>query len=257
MTCYGPLAEAASTIPSMSLVPSSVNEMVHRVPRQQASTPRNSGIISFQTSGSTYPRGFGLYYDEADVLRWLDGSPDYFFPFNTVNWVLPPFSIVNSPGNENNGSNSFLDSPGTSVERHATLIVAIFSTMMSFVIFVLLFNYSNACLPMPDMDLPPVETTTEPGQLQMAFPNFLSTMNVEWAYNSTWSRFFGKYRYDGVHIDTYNHIHVHIYIDVHINTYNHVHVHIDVHINTYNHVHVHIDVHNNYIQYHNRNYYYN
>ncbi|PAV78703.1 hypothetical protein WR25_05727 [Diploscapter pachys] len=71
---------------------------------------------------------------------------------------------------------------------------------------------------MPDMDLPPVETTTEP----------------------VWSR------YDGVHIDTYNHVHVHI--DVHINTYNHVHVHINVH----NDVHIDVHVHNNYIQ-HNHN----
>ncbi|PAV57844.1 hypothetical protein WR25_19335 [Diploscapter pachys] len=35
--------------------------------------------------------------------------------------------------------------------------------MMSFVIFVLLFKWSNSCLTTPDMDLPPVQPTTEPG----------------------------------------------------------------------------------------------
>ncbi|PAV64072.1 hypothetical protein WR25_01926 [Diploscapter pachys] len=34
--------------------------------------------------------------------------------------------------------------------------------MMSSVIFVLLFKCSNACLTTPDMDLPPVQPTTEP-----------------------------------------------------------------------------------------------
>ncbi|PAV74205.1 hypothetical protein WR25_17036 [Diploscapter pachys] len=38
-----------------------------------------------------------------------------------------------------------------------------------------------------------------------------------------------KYRYDGIHINTYSHVHVHIDID----TYSHVHVHIDVHNNYY------------------------
>ncbi|PAV71579.1 hypothetical protein WR25_20175 [Diploscapter pachys] len=33
--------------------------------------------------------------------------------------------------------------------------------MMSFVIFVLLFKWSNSCLTTPDMDLPPVQPTTE------------------------------------------------------------------------------------------------
>ncbi|PAV60609.1 hypothetical protein WR25_17995 [Diploscapter pachys] len=106
--------------------------------------------------------------------------------------------------------------------------------MMNFAILLLLSKWSNACLTTPDMDLPPVQPTTEP-------------VNVEWAYNSIWSRFFDKlaitlFLYDGVHIDTYNHVHVHI--DVHINTYNHLHVH------------VHINVYNNYIKHHNNNYNY-
>ncbi|PAV60610.1 hypothetical protein WR25_17996 [Diploscapter pachys] len=107
---FKPLAEAASTIPSMSLVPSPVNEMVHRVPCQQVSTPRNSGIISFQTSGSTYPFEFGLYYDEAGVLRWLDGGSGDVLVLGRdtritccQNGSISVFSMANSPGNENNG----------------------------------------------------------------------------------------------------------------------------------------------------------
>ncbi|PAV60223.1 hypothetical protein WR25_21473 [Diploscapter pachys] len=46
------------------------------------------------------------------------------------------------------------------------------------------------------------------------------------------------HRYDGVHIDTYNHVHVHINV--------HIDAHIDVHIQF-------VDIHNEHIHY----YYYN
>ncbi|PAV68480.1 hypothetical protein WR25_06970 [Diploscapter pachys] len=103
------------------------------------------------------------------------------------------------------------------------------------------------------MDLPPVQPTTEPGKLHCTLnelPTFekiryiwlfcLFTMNVEWAYNSIWSR------YDGIHSFDNDDLH---------NTWLHV-VNTDYndHIDTYNHVHVHIDVHNNYIHHNNNNY---
>ncbi|PAV60611.1 hypothetical protein WR25_17997 [Diploscapter pachys] len=129
--------------------------------------------------------------------------------------------------------------------------------MMNFAILLLLSKWSNACLTTPDMDLPPVQPTTEPATY--GFSKFcLSTMNVEWAYNSIWSSKFNKnrYRYDGIHSfdnddlhNTWLHV-VNTDYNDHIDTYNHVHVHvhIDVHIN------VHINVYNNYVQYHNNNY---
>ncbi|PAV58991.1 hypothetical protein WR25_12836 [Diploscapter pachys] len=101
--------------------------------------------------------------------------------------------------------------------------------MMNFAILLWLFKYSNSCLTTPDMDLPPVQPTTYAGNLHCTLNEFVAFEKL----NNN------RYRYDGVLIDTYNHVHVHI--DVHIG------VHIDVHIDAYNHVHVHNNVHNNYI----------
>ncbi|PAV83107.1 hypothetical protein WR25_07756 [Diploscapter pachys] len=69
--------------------------------------------------------------------------------------------------------------------------------MMSLVIFLLLVKWSNTCIRTPDMDLPPVETTTE----------------------TVWSRYDGI-QFINVHINTYNHVHVHVHIDIDIHNNN-------------------------------------
>ncbi|PAV76637.1 hypothetical protein WR25_14995 [Diploscapter pachys] len=71
-------------------------------------------------------------------------------------------------------------------------------------------------------------------------------MNVEWAYNSIWSR------YDGIHSFDND--------DLHDTWLYFVNTDYNDHIDTYNHIHVHINIHNNYIHYYyynNNNYYYN
>ncbi|PAV82027.1 hypothetical protein WR25_11496 [Diploscapter pachys] len=130
-TLYGTfVAEAASTIPPMNLVPSPVNEMVHRVPRQQASTLRNIEIISLQVRQiftnhrvelasrkdfyrknirTNLPTWIGLYYN-GGILRWLDGSAKQYTMLSSWNLLFQPrqlgssaLSDASSPGNTNNG----------------------------------------------------------------------------------------------------------------------------------------------------------
>ncbi|PAV77392.1 hypothetical protein WR25_23774 [Diploscapter pachys] len=89
---------------------------------------------------------------------------------------------------------------------------------------------------MPDMDLPPVETTTE--LATYGFSKFyLFTMSVEWAYNSIWSR----YRYDNHNdyiqsIDIYKHDHINVHKYDHINTHKHDHINDHINVHKYDHI---------------------
>ncbi|PAV58990.1 hypothetical protein WR25_12835 [Diploscapter pachys] len=203
--------------------------MVHRVPRQQASTLRSSGIISFQASESTYPRGFGLYYD-GTVRRdgWMEAQIISFQHCQLGSTTIQ-HGQQSWKRKQRHRNRSW-----TYLERHTALIVAILSTeMMNFAILLLLFKYSNACLTTPDMDLPPVQPTTY--------------TDLFWQLRKLSKN---RYRYDGIHPFDNDDLH---------NTWLHV-VNIDYndHIDTYNHVHINIhnvhNDHNNYIH-HNNNYY--
>ncbi|PAV83973.1 hypothetical protein WR25_21711 [Diploscapter pachys] len=94
---------------------------------------------------------------------------------------------------------------------------------------------------MPDMDLPPVETTTEPATYDFS-KFYLFTMSVEWAYNSIWSR------YDGVHfvhdniqsinVYKYDHFDIYKYDHFDIYKYNHFDIYKYDHIDIYKYDHI-------------------
>ena len=67
---------------------------------------------------------FRLPNSEKQNFKFRPALAQIIFPFSMANWVLSPFSMANSPGNENNGIQVVLGL-GISVERYSTLVVKI------------------------------------------------------------------------------------------------------------------------------------